>query len=199
MLRRARVVVLFARVPELRDGLAALLEAFAPALDARAAVPGFLAVPALLRALLVDRDAVPLERDVPPPDESSPLAHFPLIIRCAASATASAISEPKRVALDMTELAADEALSAASRPASRIFLRALGLALIAAAAAARPAASISLLIAALASLSTVDSLELLEREEPLDFAAEPPDFRFVDDDFRLVDFATQTSLFGSYR
>jgi hypothetical protein len=44
----------------------------------------------------------------------------------------------------------------------------LGLALIAAAAAARPAASISLLIAALASLSTV-SLPLPdeEREEPL--------------------------------
>jgi hypothetical protein len=46
-------------------------------------------------------------------------------------------------------------VSAASRPASRIARRAFGLALIAAAAAARPAASISLLIAAFASLSTV--------------------------------------------
>jgi hypothetical protein len=50
-------------------------------------------------------------------------------------------------------------VSAASSPASRIARRALGLALIAAAAAARPAASISLLIAALASLSTVSLLE----------------------------------------
>jgi hypothetical protein len=52
-------------------------------------------------------------------------------------------------------VAAVEAVSAASRPASRIARRAFGLALIAAAAAARPAASISLLIAAFASLSTV--------------------------------------------
>jgi hypothetical protein len=63
----------------------------------------------------------------------------------------------------MTLLAACEAVSAASRPASRIARRAFGLALIAAAAAASPAASISLLIAALASLSTV-SLLLLEEE-----------------------------------
>ena len=49
-------------------------------------------------------------------------------------------------------------MSAASRPASRILRRADGLALIAAAAAARPAASISLLIAAFASLSTVSDL-----------------------------------------
>ena len=52
-------------------------------------------------------------------------------------------------------VAAWEAVSAASRPASRIARRAFGLALIAAAAAANPAASISLLIAPLASLSTV--------------------------------------------
>jgi hypothetical protein len=65
------------------------------------------------------------------------------------------MSEPNLVALDTTLLAACDALSAASRPASRIAFRALGLALIAAAAAAKPAASISLLIAALASLSTV--------------------------------------------
>jgi hypothetical protein len=59
------------------------------------------------------------------------------------------------VALAIMLLAALVAVSAASRPASRIARRALGLALIAAAAAARPAASISLLIAALAILSTV--------------------------------------------
>jgi hypothetical protein len=58
------------------------------------------------------------------------------------------------------------AVSAASSPASRIARRAFGLALIAAAAAARPAASISLLIAALANLSTV-SLPEEEPEEPL--------------------------------
>ena len=63
--------------------------------------------------------------------------------------------DPSLVALDIMLLAACDAVSAASRPASRIFRRADGLALIAAAAAARPAASISLLIAALASLSTV--------------------------------------------
>jgi hypothetical protein len=71
---------------------------------------------------------------------------------------------PSFVALDAIALAACDAVSAASSPASRIFLRAAGLALIAAAAAARPAASISLLIAALASLSIVALLEP-EREE----------------------------------
>ena len=105
--------------------------------------------------------------------------HLPVITRCAASATASAISEPSLVALAITLLAAWDAVSAASRPASRMARRALGLALIAAAAAARPAASISLLIAALASLSTVsllpfeeDPFEEEEREELLraDFA-----------------------------
>lgn len=90
--------------------------------------------------------------------------HLPDITRCAASATASAMSEPSLVALETTLLAARSAVSAASRPASRIFLRADGLAAIAAAAAVRPAASISLLIAALASLSTVLLLEL-ERDE----------------------------------
>ena len=65
-------------------------------------------------------------------------------------------------------------MSAASRPASRIFLRAAGLALIAAAAAARPAASISLLIAALASLSTVLLFERdADEPERLDDEREP--------------------------
>jgi hypothetical protein len=59
------------------------------------------------------------------------------------------------VALDAMLLAARSALSAASRPASRIALRAFGLALIAAAAAARPAASISLLIATFTIFSAV--------------------------------------------
>lgn len=85
--------------------------------------------------------------------------------------------DPNLVALDSMLPAARSAVSAASSPASRIFLRAAGLALIAAAAAARPAASISLLIAALASLSTVSLPESedpdeLEREEffPADLA-----------------------------
>ena len=94
------------------------------------------------------------------------VVHLPDMTRWAASATASAISEPSLVALAMTLLAAWDAVSAASRPASRIARRALGLALIAAAAAARPAASISLLIAALANLSTV-SLPEEEFEDPL--------------------------------
>jgi hypothetical protein len=64
-------------------------------------------------------------------------------------------------------LAAWVAVSAASSPASRIALRAFGLALIAAAAAASPAASISLLIAALASFSTVSFLFEEEPEESL--------------------------------
>jgi hypothetical protein len=107
------------------------------------------------------------------PDEADAepsIDHLPDITRCAASATASAMIVPSFVALETTLLAACDAVSAASRPASRIFLRAAGLALIAAAAAANPAASISLLIAALASLSIVALLEperdddVLERE-----------------------------------
>src|SRR5206468_419781 len=81
--------------------------------------------------------------------------HLPDITRCAASATASAMIDPSLVALDTMLLAACDAVSAASSPASRILRRAAGLALIAAAAAARPAASISLLIAAYANLLTV--------------------------------------------
>ncbi len=94
--------------------------------------------------------------------------HLPDMIRCAASATASAMIEPSLVALEAIALAACEAVSAASSPASRIFLRAAGLALIAAAAAARPAASISLLIAAFASLSTVVLFELELDEDELE-------------------------------
>ena len=90
--------------------------------------------------------------------------HLPLSTRLAASDTASAISDPSLVALDSTDFAALSAVSAASIPASRIALRAFGLALIAAAAAARPAASISLLIAAFASFSVVLLLDPDERE-----------------------------------
>ena len=87
--------------------------------------------------------------------------HLPDSTRCAASATASAISDPSLEALVIIVVAAWLALSAASRPASRIALRALGLAAIAAAAAVKPAASISRLIAALAILSIVVFLEPL--------------------------------------
>jgi hypothetical protein len=122
---------------------------------------------------LLDRDPPELARALLPREDDEPLLelepsslHLPDITRCAASATASAISEPSLVALVTMLLAACDAVSAASRPASRILRRAAGLALIAAAAAARPAASISLLIAALASLSTVvSSFLLVEREE----------------------------------
>jgi hypothetical protein len=119
-----------------------------------------------------DERAPPVARAAPPELEPPPSAsvHLPAITRCAASATASAISEPNLVALAIMLLAAWDAVSAASSPASRILRRAAGLALIAAAAAARPAASISLLIAALASLSTVLSPELEDDLEELLFA-----------------------------
>jgi hypothetical protein len=100
-------------------------------------------------------------------DAEPSIDHLPDITRCAASATASAIIAPSLVALEAIALAACDAVSAASSPASRIFLRAAGLALIAAAAAASPAASISLLIAALASLSIV-ALPELEPERDAD-------------------------------
>jgi hypothetical protein len=112
-------------------------------------------------------------------EPTSSIGHLPVITRSAASATASAINAPRRVALVITELAAWLAVSAASIPASLIALRALGLALIAAAAAASPAASISLLIAAFAILSTVESF----------------DFDF-DDPFRVLDFAIANLPFG---
>jgi len=130
---------------------------------ARLAVERFAVEP-----LAVDLRAPPLRaepepaRAAEPLPELSPIAHLPVMTRCAASATASAMIEPSLVALDMTLLAATEAVSAASSPASRIARRAFGLALIAAAAAASPAASISLLIAAFAILSTVLLVEVEE-------------------------------------
>ena len=151
--------------------------------DDFARVAGFLAV--LLRDVLdffavelddfrappLDDPAEDAREDELPLDPLSP-PHLPDITRCAASATASAMIVPSRVALDIIVFAACEALSAASRPASRILRRAAGLALIAAAAAASPAASISLLIAALASLSTVLS------PPDRDFELEEPDELF---------------------
>lgn len=116
------------------------------------------------RAPLRDAPDDELERELEPLLTSPSRLHFPDMTRCAASATASAMIDPSLVALETTLVAACDAVSAASRPASRILRRAAGLALIAAAAAASPAASISLLIAAFASLSTVS----LEREDDLD-------------------------------
>ena len=121
-----------------------------------------------------------LREDDEDEDDEPPSAHLPLITRCAASATASAMSEPNLVALDIMLEAALLAVSAASSPASRIALRALGLAAIAAAAAVRPAASISLLIAALASFSVVL----------------PPDLADDLELFLVEDFAIDHSLFA---
>ena len=180
----ARVDVFFA--PAERDFVAApLLARFAverELVDLRA----LLARVPLLRD---DADPVlPLLREDEEPElapDPSLVLHLPDITRCAASATASAMIDPSFVALDMTLLAAVDAVSAASRPASRIFLRAAGLALIAAAAAARPAASISLLIAALASLSAVVLLEPERDEDDLE-----PDFEELDrEELLRADFA----------
>jgi hypothetical protein len=129
--------------------------------------------------VLLERPVADFADDLPeplvvPPDDESSSPHLPLITRWAASATASAISEPRRVALDIAVVAALDAASAASSPASRILRRAAGLALIAAAAAARPAAIISRLIATFVILSTVASFEL--REEP----EEDPELLFFD-------------------
>ena len=167
---------------ELDDALRAPLERVAPDVEdlAREGVDFFGVLRFAVERLAVERLAVErfgfealLREDDEDEDELVPalalpsIDHLPDITRCAASATASAISEPSLVALATTLLAACVAVSAASSPASRIARRALGLALIAAAAAARPAASISLLIAALASLSTVSLLFEEEPEEAL--------------------------------
>ena len=191
MLLRERDEVLRLRVP-LR-GLAAPVDRLAAGLAAveverLAAAPedlardaaGFLAVlrfaverfgaerfAAGLRAVPLLRDDEDDEVELLPLLMPPSIDHLPVITRCAASATASAMSEPSLVALAIMLLAACDAVSAASNPASRIARRAFGLALIAAAAAARPAASISLLIAALASLSTVSLFFEEEPEEPL--------------------------------
>src|SRR5688572_20503822 len=143
------------RAPELERRLAE-----APDLAAGRADFGFEAVLALAAGALrvapdlrgADLVATGFDVDVTPVPPSSS-AHLPDRTRCAASATASAISEPSLEALLIICVAAALALSAASIPASLIALRALGLAAIAAAAAVNPAASISRLIAALAILS----------------------------------------------
>ena len=150
---------------------AALRAAGLRAGDLRAAVLRVAAFRVLVFRAAPDRELV---------DGLPALPDMPVISRSAASATASAIKAPSFVALAATLLAACDAVSAASRPASRIARRALGLALIAAAAAARPAASISLLIAALAILSTVLLVE---------------DFEDVLDERVLADFAIAYSPF----
>lgn len=160
------------RAPELERRLAE-----APDLAAGRADFGLEAVLALVAGALrvapdlrgADLVATGFEVDVTPVAPSSS-AHLPDSTRCAASATASAISEPSLEALVIIVVAAALALSAASIPASLIALRALGLAAIAAAAAVSPAASISRLIAALAILSNVFLLD------------PPPDFpRLLED------------------
>ena len=131
-----------------------------------------------LRAVVL-RGAPPLPlvlREEPALEDASLADQLPLMTRCAASATASAMRLPSLVALDIMLVAACDAVSAASSPASRILRRALGLALMAAAAAASPAASISLLIAAFAILSTVVLSLPDEEPEELFFA----DFAIVD-------------------
>jgi hypothetical protein len=139
----------------------------------------------VLRPLVERRVLLDLAPPPVPTTDSTSALHLPDMIRCAASATASAINDPSLVALEATLLAACCAVSAASSPASRIARRAFGLALIAAAAAARPAASISLLIAALASLSTVLLFEL-ELEPERDDVDE---LGFDLEELFLVDFA----------
>lgn len=161
-----------------------------------------LRAPRLLLPLLLLR----LDEERPEPPDDALLAelpssevHLPDNTRCAASATASAISEPSRVALLIMLVAAWLAVSAASMPASRMARRAFGLAAIAVAAAVRPAASISLLIAAFASLSTVDVDPREAALEPLvDSFAERPDapddlerVEDLDDFLLVVDFAIE--------
>src|SRR5204862_8202461 len=94
---------------------------------------------------------------------------------------------PSLEALVIIDVAAELALSAASRPASRILRRAPGLAAIAAAAAVNPAASISRLIAAFAILSIVE----LPRD-PLDPPLLPPPR------FELPLAITTTSLLNAF-
>ena len=145
----------------LAAGTAAEAEAVLRAAVLRAAGLRFVALRAAGLRVVLRFAAVAFLR--PPPafvageSSLSLFAQLPDSTRCAASATASAIRLPSLDALVIIWVAAELALSAASRPASRILRRAPGLAAIAAAAAVRPAASISRLIAALAILSIVVS------------------------------------------
>ena len=72
-------------------------------------------------------------------------------------------------------------------------MRAAGLALIAAAAAARPAASISLLIAAFASLSTVALFDRDDEDPPLDDEVERDDEDLLREELLRVDLAIALS------
>jgi len=154
----------------------------APVVREADAALAFVAVERLAAGLRRFAAAVDVEAEVDVELVELSIENLPDITRCAASATASAMSEPSLVALDITDFAALSAVSAASIPASLIALRAFGLALIAAAAAASPAASISLLIAAFASLSVVLLLDPFERDEE----REDED---LEEPFRVLDFA----------
>ena len=170
----APVAALFV-VERFAAGLRAVDERVAPPVEAFARVEEVERFAAGLRALaLLRRAGDEVDPPLLPALAEPSKFHLPDITRCAASATASAMIEPSLVALDTMLLAACDAVSAASRPASRIFLRAAGLAAIAAAAAVNPAASISLLIAALASLSIV-SLDLERDDDELELRSEALD------------------------
>ena len=172
--------------PALRDVVPAFavvaLERFAAGLRRVAALRAGLRV-------AVERVAAALDDDVEPELADPSIENLPDMTRCAASATASAISEPSFVALCIIDLPAFSAVSAASMPASLIALRAFGLAAMAAAAAVRPAASISLLIAALASLSVVLAPEPLEREEEREDVEREEVFRVLDFAILQISFA----------
>jgi hypothetical protein len=176
-----RPVFDFVAVLRLATGFDAVERDADPPVLERDAVPLVLRAPLLLAVLVlrvVEPERAPLDEERDELELSSSPVHLPDSTRWAASATASAISEPSLVALDTMLLAALLALSAASMPASRMARRALGLAAIAAAAAVRPAASISLLIAALVILSIVESDEDPDAELAPDV--------FVPEDFLVV-------------
>jgi hypothetical protein len=175
-----RPVFDFVAVLRLATGFDAVERDADPAVLERDAVPLVLRAPllAVLVLRVVEPERAPLDEERDELELSSSPVHLPDSTRWAASATASAISEPSLVALDTMLLAALLALSAASMPASRMARRALGLAAIAAAAAVRPAASISLLIAALVILSIVESDEDPDAELAPDV--------FVPEDFLVV-------------
>jgi hypothetical protein len=175
-----RPVFDFVAVLRLATGFDAVERDADPAVLERDAVPLVLRAPllAVLVLRVVEPERAPLDEERDELELSSSPVHLPDSTRWAASATASAISEPSLVALDTMLVAALLALSAASMPASRMARRALGLAAIAAAAAVRPAASISLLIAALVILSIVESDEDPDAELAPDV--------FVPEDFLVV-------------
>ncbi|MBA3730724.1 MAG: hypothetical protein H0W92_07990, partial [Sphingomonas sp.] len=167
-LRAAELERRFVAVVVALRGLAVFAAlSLAPALEALLAVVLLLRGAVVLRVVVALRAGVDLALLADDADElATSSVHLPDNTRCAASATASAISDPSFETLLITLVVAALALSAASMPASWIARRALGLAAIAAAAAVSPAAIISRLIAALAILSKLT----FEDDDPfLDF------------------------------